>query len=68
LKVHYCKFCKVPPEYCYMLAENIEDCKKWLLKERKPELIEIYKKIYGEIKEDKVKGENEEAEEEEDET
>jgi hypothetical protein len=48
LKVHYCKWCKVPSEYCYLLSENLEKCKEWLLKERKPELIALFEEIYGE--------------------
>jgi hypothetical protein len=42
LFVHYCKFCKVPSEYCYLLSEDIEKCKAWLLKERKPQLLAVY--------------------------
>lgn len=48
LKVHYCKWCKVPAEYCYLLSENLDKCKEWLLKERKPDLIALYEEIYGE--------------------
>lgn len=69
LDVHYCKWCKVPPEYCEFLSEDIEKCKEWLLKQRKPHLMAIYKELYGEIKvkEDAAEGEGDNSEPEEEE-
>lgn len=47
INVYYCKKCKIPPEYCGFLSNDIASCKADLASQNE----ELYQKLYPEVNE-----------------